>query len=142
MILAIRREDIPDLNISQIPAPPSSPIAFQQYVSVDVISITDESKNTTVPPREQHIFYSTELLAIILRSKQGGLVSTEIVVWKGKHCSEDGREKIEELEKRYRTAAVHVSQGKENLQLVKALGGRLVTRQVRLSVSDQRALIY
>lgn len=70
-------------------------------------------------------------MALVLRSKQGGLVITELIVWKGKHCSDDGRETVSELEKRFRTSAVHVDQGKENLQFVKALGGRFITRQVR-----------
>lgn len=111
--------------------PSTSQLTFQQYVSVEVLSITDNSKITAVPSQEHHIFYSTELLAVVLRSKQGGLVTTDIIVWKGKHCSEDGSAKVEELESRYRTTAQHVEQGRESLQLVKALGGRLITRQVR-----------
>ncbi|KAK9895903.1 hypothetical protein P389DRAFT_71575 [Cystobasidium minutum MCA 4210] len=116
--------------------PFSSRLDFHQYVSVDVLSITDDFKTTTIPPSEHFIFYSTELLAIILRSKQGGLVTTELIVWTGKHCSEDGREKVQELEKRYRSTAKYVEQGKESLQLVKALGGRLVTRQGFRSTFD------
>lgn len=116
--------------------PSTSRPVFQQYVSVDVLSITDDAKTTAIPPSEQSIFYSTELLAIVLRSKQGGLVTTDLIVWKGKHCSDDGREKVHELEKRYRTTAIYVEQGKESLHLVKALGGRLLTRQVSQSQNE------
>lgn len=127
---AIRMQDLPPVKSFRGPTPSVPQITFEQYVSVDVLSITDDAKAETVPPKEQHIFYSTELLAIVLRSKKGGLISTEIVIWRGKHCSEDGREKVSELENRYRASVMHVGQGKENLQLVKALGGRLITRQV------------
>ena len=129
--LAISKQDLPDFKPSQIPSSPNpQQVHFEQYISVEVLSITDDSKTITINPKEQHILYSTELLAVVLRSKKGGLVTTELVIWKGKHCSEDGSDKIVELEKRYRTSAVFVEQGKENLQIVKALGGRLITRQV------------
>lgn len=99
-------------------------------MSVDVLSITDDAKPVTLSNAEQSVFYSTEMLIIVLRSKQGGLIETELTAWRGKHCSEDGQERLAELESRYRAKATRVDQGRESLQLVKALGGRLVTRQV------------
>lgn len=67
--------------------------------------------NTTIPLfQEQSIFYDTEILAIIHRSKslESGLVSTMVWIWQGKHSTlgEKEEHKLQELAKRYGTTPV------------------------------------
>ena len=54
------------------------------------------------------------------------------MLWKGRHSlsgeAEEG--KVKELEAQYRTACREIRQGCEDVDFVRALGGRLVSRQV------------
>jgi hypothetical protein len=90
---------------SAIPSPTS------QSISVDVMIITGTT--ATSLSQEQTIFYDTEILAIVYRSKslETGLVSTMVWGWQGKRGNLGEREqrKIQDLAKRYGTTAV--SQG-------------------------------
>lgn len=113
-------------NQNRTPPKPS------RYLSVDVLSIRGNYA-VTLKPAESGIFYSTELLCIVTRSKQGGLVETQLTIWRGKHSVprlQDSEEeaKIDELKRRYRTSCTTVVQGCEGDALVHALGGRLVIR--------------
>ncbi|KAF9469993.1 hypothetical protein BDZ94DRAFT_1303627 [Collybia nuda] len=119
-----------------------------QNISVDVMIITGNI--ATSLSREESIFYDTELLVIIDRSKslESGLVSTVMWAWYGKRCTLGEREKrkLQELARRYGITAVRiisvspivrisyyamkrvVPQDSEQPDLVHALGGRLGTR--------------
>ncbi|CAD6581118.1 MAG: hypothetical protein CYPHOPRED_001487, partial [Cyphobasidiales sp. Tagirdzhanova-0007] len=116
-----------DLSIFARPTQPST--AVTHYLSVDVLSLSG-SRSTTLPfPCDT--FYSSEALCVVLRYRQGGLVKADIVLWKGRHSlsgeAEEG--KVKELEAQYRTACREIRQGCEDVDFVRALGGRLVSRQ-------------
>ncbi|KAG6873429.1 hypothetical protein C0995_015854 [Termitomyces sp. Mi166 len=100
-------------------------------ISVEVMSIT----GTTASPltRDQTIFYDTELLAIVHRSKSqlSGLVSTSVWSWEGKRTVLGPREqrKLQEIGQRYGTSVIVAQQNSEPPQLVYILGGVLAIRQ-------------
>ncbi|RDB25209.1 Gelsolin [Hypsizygus marmoreus] len=100
-------------------------------ISVDVMAITGTT--ATAIKQKQAIFYDTEILAIIYRSKSqsSGLVSTAVWGWEGKRATLGEREqrKLQDLAKRYSTIANIVHQNSEPLQLVHVLGGVLAIRQ-------------
>ncbi|KAF8070560.1 hypothetical protein FPV67DRAFT_1027864 [Lyophyllum atratum] len=87
----------------------------------------------TTLAKDRTIFYDTEILAIIHRSKSqiSGLVSTAIWGWEGKRAKLGEREqrKLQELAKRYGTSVNIVHQDSEPPQLVHVLGGVLAIRQ-------------
>ena len=79
-------------------------------ISVEVMSVVHTS---AVPvQRDTNIFYDAEVLVIVHRAKsrESGLVATKVWCWKGKKCHFEEREvkKVNELAKRYGTAAVRV----------------------------------
>ncbi|KAI0093192.1 hypothetical protein BDY19DRAFT_922571 [Irpex rosettiformis] len=102
-----------------------------QSISVEVLSI--QGTTATAIPKDSHIFYDTEVLAIIHRfkSKSTGLVCTKVWAWKGDKGNLGDREerKLQDLARRYNTALVTVHQYTEPPELVHVLGGRLATRQ-------------
>ncbi|KAF8161209.1 hypothetical protein B0H34DRAFT_796031 [Crassisporium funariophilum] len=125
---------LPDIDISGLLKPrlrawKRSPDT--QSVSVEVLIIT----GTTATPlsRFLDVFYDSEILAIIDRtkSKSTGLVSTSIWCWLGKRSILGDREdkKVQELAKRYGTKAIIVQQLAETSELIQILGGRLAIRQ-------------
>jgi hypothetical protein len=122
----------PDIDISAFDAA-ILPTPHVRYVSVDILSIVGASTQTVhLPANGLHpVFYSAELLAIVLRRKEGGLMVTDLYTWQGRDSSIEAAEegKITELEARCRTTAVDTRQGEESDELIKALGGGLVTRQ-------------
>lgn len=79
-----------------------------QSISVDVMTITGYAAISL--SQDQSIFYDTEILAIIHRSKllESGLVSTMVWVWQGKHSTlgEKEERKLQELARRYGTTPV------------------------------------
>jgi hypothetical protein len=81
-----------------------------QTISVDVMTITGTT--ATAVSREPNVFYDTEVLAIIHRSKSksSGLVATTVWGWRGKKCHFGEREerKLQDLSKRYGTSIVCV----------------------------------
>ncbi|KIL68846.1 hypothetical protein M378DRAFT_8282 [Amanita muscaria Koide BX008] len=102
-----------------------------QTISVDVLSIMGL---TTIPVlQNSNIFYDTELLAIVYRSKSrvDGLVSTALWVWRGKHIQVGDKEqrKIQDLSRHYGTNAILIKQHSEPPKLVHLLGGVLAIRQ-------------
>jgi hypothetical protein len=77
-------------------------------ISVDVMAVTGSTANSI--SHNMNIFYDTEILAIVYRSKSKskGLVSTQVWGWRGKRSQVGEREerKLQELAKRYGTALV------------------------------------
>lgn len=70
--------------------------------------------NTAVAAKgESHVFYDTELLAVIYRSKlkSSGLVNTELWAWRGSKCQCGEREekKLQDLARRYNTQLVRLT---------------------------------
>ncbi|KAF8893984.1 hypothetical protein BD779DRAFT_1467564 [Infundibulicybe gibba] len=102
-------------------------------ISVDVMSIMGNSATTVA--QNTHIFYDTEILAIVNRSKSKstGLAGTAVWVWIGRksNLGEKEERKLEEIAKRYGTAARRVRQHSESIQLIQILGGRAVTLELR-----------
>ncbi|GLB37538.1 hypothetical protein LshimejAT787_0405890 [Lyophyllum shimeji] len=100
-------------------------------ISVEVMAITGTTASTLT--KDMTIFYDTEILAIIYRSKSqhSGLVSTAVWGWEGKRAKLGEREqrKLHELAKRYGTSVNIVHQESEPAQLVHVLGGVLAVRQ-------------
>jgi hypothetical protein len=127
-----------------------SPDPDMTTISVDVMAVTGGAATTI--SNNAHIFYDSEVLAIIYRSKSrsSGLVSTQVWGWRGKRSQIGEREerKLEELARRYGTALVsgysniciwalsqpniqeNVYQHSEPTSLLHALGGTLAIRQV------------
>lgn len=81
-----------------------------QTVSVEILALT----GTTATPltRSLDIFYETEILVVIHRtkSKSSGLASTSVWCWLGRKNMLGDREerKLQELAKRYGTTAVRI----------------------------------
>lgn len=102
---------LPKINVSALfntPRPSFSPDPDTQTISVDVLAVVG---NTASPvSRDTHVFYDSEILAIIHRFKaqSSGLVSTHVWAWHGARCQIGEREerKLQELAKRYGTALV------------------------------------
>jgi hypothetical protein len=84
------------------------PSPFEVTISIDVMHIA-KSTATSIS-RDTHVFYDTEILAIIHRwkSKSSGLVSTKVWSWQGRRsrCGEKEDHKLQELAKRYGTNLV------------------------------------
>ncbi|KAJ7783303.1 hypothetical protein B0H16DRAFT_1658611 [Mycena metata] len=89
--------------------------------------------STAVPLGLTHIFYDTEILAIIHRSKSSstGLINSTVWSWQGKSSNMGSNEerKLAELAKRYGTSIVPLHQLSEPIELVQCLGGTLAIRQ-------------
>ncbi|KAJ7188111.1 hypothetical protein C8R46DRAFT_1023578 [Mycena filopes] len=102
-----------------------SPSADLQTIQVDVMAITG---STAVPLALTHIFYDTEILAIIHRSKSSstGLINSTVWSWQGRSSNMGSKEsaKLGELAKRYGTSILS-----EPIELVQCLGGTLAIRQ-------------
>lgn len=109
---------------------------YIKHISIDILQLSASSSKALSLPCDT--FYSSDLLCIVLRSKQGGVVDTELVVWRGRHnlAGDAEEKKIKELESRYRTRVKEVKQGHEHESLIRALGGRLVIRQGSRSTFD------
>jgi hypothetical protein len=79
-----------------------------ETISVDVMLVTGTT--ATAIAQNEAIFYDTELLVIVHRSKSWttSLVSSTVWAWRGKQCTlgEKEKEKLQELAKRYGTSAV------------------------------------
>lgn len=105
------KASLPEVNISKLlnsPPKPSEQPADILTISVEVLVIT----GTTATPlsRNLDIFYDSEILAIVHRtkSKSTGLASTTVWCWLGRRSLLGDREerKIHDLSKRYGTSAV------------------------------------
>jgi hypothetical protein len=79
------------------------PNPCESTITVDVMHIA-KSTATSIS-KDTHVFYDTEILAVIHRykSKSSGLVSTKVWSWQGKRsrCGEKEDRKLQELAKRY-----------------------------------------
>ncbi|KAI0685205.1 hypothetical protein BC835DRAFT_1385556 [Cytidiella melzeri] len=108
---------------------PFTPTLGVQTVSVEVMSI--QGTTASAIAKDFHIFYDSEVLAIIHRSKSDGLVSTTVWAWRGSksHVGEREERKLKELAQRYHTPLITVREYSEPPELVHVLGGRLATRQ-------------
>lgn len=106
---------MPYINIESLAkqrAATFSPDPSVIIVSVDVMVV---SGNTASPvSRDAHIFYDSEILAIVYRTKSRstGLASTIVWGWQGKGSQVGDREerKLQDLAKRYGTKLVSTSQ--------------------------------
>ncbi|KAI0695962.1 hypothetical protein C8T65DRAFT_664443 [Cerioporus squamosus] len=100
-------------------------------ISVDVMSIVGST--ATAVSANTHVFYDSEVLAVIHRAKvkSSGLVTTKVWAWHGKRAQTGEKElqKVQELARRYGTTPVVVEQGREPPEFVSVLGGTLATRQ-------------
>ncbi|KAG5635505.1 hypothetical protein H0H81_011024 [Sphagnurus paluster] len=124
----------PGLNIDALLKYTVRPVQLEPgttTVSVEVLVITGTTASTLT--KDLTIFYETEILAIIHRSKAHltGLVSTSVWGWEGKRATMGGREqrKLQELAQRYGTTANIIHQNSEPPLMVHILGGVLAIRQ-------------
>lgn len=97
---------LPLVNIDALLAEPRPSASDAQTISVEILSIVGTTASAVL--RDPHVFYDTELLVIVHRSKSNGLVSTAVWSWRGKkneHGEREGR-KVHELARRYNTTLV------------------------------------
>lgn len=105
-------------------------------ISVEVMSVAGAT--ATGVKRDANVFYERELLAIVHRckAKSTGLVETTLWSWEGRRRGQVGEReerKLKDMARHYGTKLCAVRQGCEPPELVHALGGQLVSRQVGLS---------
>jgi hypothetical protein len=84
------------------------PNPYESTITIDVMQVVKSTANSI--SKDTNIFYDTELLAIIHRSKSksSGLVSTKVWSWQGKRNQRGEKEerKLQDLAKRYGTTLV------------------------------------
>ncbi|KAF9565525.1 hypothetical protein CPC08DRAFT_815295 [Agrocybe pediades] len=122
-----------DIDVTTLlgPTPKYSLPEDEQTVSVEVLVV----KGTTATPlsRNLDVFYDSEILSIIHRtkSKSSGLANTSVWCWLGRKSILGDREgrKINDLAKRYGTTAKIIHQLAEPPELIHILGGQLAIRQ-------------
>lgn len=127
-------ESLPEVDIASLARPQFHTLSLPpdtQTISVDVIVIKGATASTL--SQNLDIFYDTETLAVVNRtkSKSTSLASTTVWAWIGKrsHWGEKEEKKLQELAKHYGTSPSLVYQNSEPIELVFALGGRLAVRQ-------------
>ncbi|EAU91421.2 hypothetical protein CC1G_01910 [Coprinopsis cinerea okayama7 len=134
--VSITHNDLPlpqvDVSVMFHPISPSSLIPpDSRTISVDVMSVSGTS--TTTLTEDIAIFYDTEVLAVVHRSKSqpSGLVDTFVWCWLGKRSQygEKEEKKVQEIARRYGTTAIIVRQYSESAHLIGLVGGRLAIRQ-------------
>ena len=90
------------------PRPQYTPDSDVNTISVEVMAISNGS--ATAINNDQHVFYDTELLAIVHRAKakSSGLVATKVWAWQGRRAQPGERElqKVQELARRYSASPV------------------------------------
>ncbi|KAG7446222.1 uncharacterized protein BT62DRAFT_104514 [Guyanagaster necrorhizus] len=100
-------------------------------ISVDVLSISDSS--ATAITQDLNVFYDTEVLAIVHRSKSklSGLASTTVWAWQGKasQFKEKEEQKLKELGSRYGSNYIVIPQYAEPAELLQVLENQLAIRQ-------------
>lgn len=123
--------DIPALLAATTAAPVLSFNPSFKPISTDVLSI--HGRGATPVTTQPHVFYDSELRAIVYRSKDmsSGLASTTIWIWRGKAAKlgDDEKWKIRDLESRFGTKVISCDQGFEPLDLISLLGGVIAIRQ-------------
>jgi hypothetical protein len=84
------------------------PNPYESTITIDVMQVVKSTANSI--SKETNVFYDTEMLAIIHRSKSksSGLVSTKLWSWQGKRSQRGEKEerKLQDLAKRYGTTLV------------------------------------
>ncbi len=92
----------------QAPCSAYAPDPDVQTISVEVMVIAGNA--ATAINKDAHIFYDSELIAVIHRAKfkSSGLVSTKVWAWRGRRAQPDERaaQKFQELARRYGTTPV------------------------------------
>ncbi|THG99521.1 hypothetical protein EW026_g2852 [Hermanssonia centrifuga] len=132
----------PLINAAQLVYTPDSDV---NTVSVDVMAIVGTTASAiTIDP---NIFYDSELLAIIHRSKakSSGLVATKVWAWQGikSKLGESEERKLQELARRYNTSLIVTKQFGEPSELVYTLGGQLAIRQgIRAHWSSENTAMH
>ena len=141
-----------------------------QTISVEVMAIAGNA--VTAINKDAHVFYDSELLAVIHRAKvkSSGLVATKVWAWRGRRAQPDelAIQKVQELARRYGTTPVSVSvvyadtgpcgvlmmtvvatfqvavdQAREPPDFVSVLGGTLATRQgIRVHWSPENTAMH
>ncbi|RDX50089.1 hypothetical protein OH76DRAFT_481347 [Lentinus brumalis] len=127
-------EPLPHVNVDALYRAPRTtykPDPDIATISVDVMTIVGST--ATAVSANTHVFYDSEVLAVIHRAKvkSSGLVATKVWAWHGKRAQTGEKEsqKVQELARRYGTAPIVVEQGREPPEFVSVLGGTLATRQ-------------
>ncbi|KII92264.1 hypothetical protein PLICRDRAFT_50680 [Plicaturopsis crispa FD-325 SS-3] len=127
-------EPLPEVDIATVleaRISPFVPTENSQDISVDVMSIVGNTFSAIA--KDINVFYETEVLAIVHRSKSksSGLVTSKVWGWRGRQSQLGEREehKLHELAKRYGTTLEMVYQRREPSELVYVLGGQLAIRQ-------------
>ncbi|KAI0062921.1 hypothetical protein BV25DRAFT_1939502 [Artomyces pyxidatus] len=99
-------------------------------ISVDVMSVAGATATNLM--KDTHIFYESEVLAIIHRfkTKSSGLVANKVWAWYGKSSQLGEREekKLRDLARQYGTTLDTVHQYCEPPEFVHVLGGQLAIR--------------
>ncbi|KAK0212784.1 hypothetical protein DFS33DRAFT_1377248 [Desarmillaria ectypa] len=126
-------EPLPHVDIGRLVAK-SSPTCQDRSVStisVDVLIISGCSATAITP--DLNVFYDTEVLAIVHRSKSksSGLASTTVWAWQGKasQLKEKEEQKLKELASRYGSNYIVIPQYAEPAELLRVLENQLAIRQ-------------
>ncbi|TFK26480.1 hypothetical protein FA15DRAFT_667361 [Coprinopsis marcescibilis] len=127
-------EPLPDVDVSVMFEPMISGSITPEgskTISVDLLSITESSSTTLT--KDRSVFYSTEVLAVVHRSKtqSAGLVDTFVWCWIGDQaqCGEREKKVFHDLARRYGTTPITVRRYSEPAHLVQLIGGTLAIRQ-------------
>lgn len=87
---------------------PFVPDSLSQTISVDILVISGDT--STAVTEEPNVFYETDVVGIIHRSKEeaGELVSNRVWIWRGRNAifGEKEERKARDLAERYGTTAV------------------------------------
>ncbi|PWN19721.1 hypothetical protein BCV69DRAFT_283827 [Microstroma glucosiphilum] len=113
---------------------PSARAVADQTVSVETLSLQSDGSTSTIASHEAHILYETETLAVVHRfrsSSSGQTVATKLYARAGHQASSSSQvaQKLSDLARRYSTSVIDARQGREDTGLVRALGGKVETRQ-------------
>lgn len=127
-------------------APPNEylPCLDTASISVEIMSV---SGATAIGLKgSAGVFYDSEVLAIVHRfkTKSTGLVDTSLWSWQGRRSQIGEREerKLRDMARHYGTKLCQVRQSCEPPELVHALGGQLVIRQVSVSGARRASFAY
>lgn len=124
---------VPSFDLSAFSQPLSLSLGIKGTpISTEIISLTASS--TKPLSKDADVFYDMEVIAIVHRHKDSGLANTTCFAWHGRNAvsTETVAQRLEALASRYRVQPTDIAQGSEPAALVALLGGKLVTRSVRL----------
>lgn len=100
---------VPSFNLTALLASAPGPLKnSNETISIEVSVVSGQ--NLTLVKQDPHIFYDSEVLAIVHRGKSrtSGLVTTTVWGWKGLHVRSDNKEesKLQEIATRFNTTLV------------------------------------